>query len=188
MISVMTYPTDMITGSRAVLGGQDRPFSTYPDSGGDLLLYDRNARPISVMPEEDRSRLYASLEDTESSGYTLVQALVYQPAILELATQLQGGVILALDAEKEIVIYRQGKGPLIMYCVLHQIEDRVQASGFTRDAIEDIRYFLKTCYAGWHHVYHEAVAIASDFIVTPVSDTKLDELVQLIQVPPSFPL
>lgn len=188
MFSDMAYTVNSSVRKSAVLGGQDRPFSTYPYAQRSLKLYDRNARPVSVMLTDDRSRLYDSLLRSETSGYTLVQALVKQPGNLEVTKMLQQGVILALDERRSMLLYRYGNGDLMLYAVIQQIADRSRVAGLNPDVEEGIRAFLKSCYAGWHHVFHEVIAMASGFTAAPVHDTRIDELIQLIQVPPRFPV
>jgi len=187
MLLDMTYSIDTAIKVRPALGGQDRPFSTYAPSEGTLKLYDKDARSISGMQENERCPLYLSLQQSEVNGYALVQAQVKWPEQLEIMAQLQQGVLLALGEERGMLLHRYPNGNLIMYCIIQPVADRIKIAGFEPDADEKMRYFLRGCYAGWHHMFHEVIAMASDFRAMPVYDTKIDELVQLIQVPPRFP-
>ena len=187
MLLDMTYSIDTAVKVRPVLGGQDRPFSTDAPSEGTLKLYDKDARSISALQEDDRCPLYLTLQQAETNGYALVQAVVKRPEYLEIMAQLQRGVLLGLGEGRGIILHRHSNGDLVIYCIIQPMADRIKIAGFEPDADEKMRYFLKGCYAGWHHVFHEVVAMASSFRAMPVYDTKIDELVQLIQVPPRFP-
>jgi hypothetical protein len=187
MLLDMTYSVDTATKIRPVLGGQDRPFSTEAPSEGTLKLYDKNARSMSRLQEDDRCPLYLSLQEAENNGYALVRALVKRPEHLEIMARLQRGVLLVLGEGKWMILHRYNNGELILYCIIQPMADRIKIAGFEPEADEKMRHFLKGCYAGWHHMFHEVVAMASGFSAMPVYDTKIDELVQLIQVPPRFP-
>ncbi len=184
--------TPIFDQSRKKRAGGFRSTAAFAVEAKALMLYDKDARSVAGALTTDFAPIYESLLQSEVPGiadYTLVQAVVgrRESNYLLIGDMLQQNVVMALGSKGGILVHRQGNGSLALYCIVLQLTDRIKVTGIEADAEEGIRRFLKECYAGWHHIFHEVLAMATDFATAPVCGTTIEELVSLIQVPAQFP-
>lgn len=189
MFSTMT---PIFEPSRKKRGEGPRTMAAFAASAKPLMLYDKDARSVAGVLTTDFAPIYESLLQGEVPGiadYTLVQAVV-EPSesnSLLIGDMLRQHVVMALSNKGGILVHQQGNGSLVLYCIVLQLTDRIKVAGIEAGAEEGIRYFLKGCYAGWHHIFHEVLATATDFATVPVCGTTIEELTSQIQVPAQFP-
>jgi len=187
MSSIYDQPT--IRGTRSTLSGLPAPVAP---SAGSLKLFDKNARAMGEASASTPVQVYQSLLHPGApahSDYTMIQAVIRKGSgrRLLISDLLKQDTVVALANEKGIVIKRQANGDLIFYCMVLQLQDRIRVSGSAPGGNEAIRGFLRSCFAGWHHIYHELFAMATEFNTVAVCNTAIDELLRQIQVPMRFP-
>lgn len=183
------YDQPAIRGARSVLSGLTAPAAT---SAGSLKLFDKNARSMGEASASTPVQVYQSLLHPGAPAhpdYTMIQAVIRtgNGRRLLIGDLLKQDTVVALANEKGIVIKRHANGDLVFYCMVLQLQDRIRVSGSAPGGNEAIRGFLKSCFAGWHHIYHELFAVATEFNTVAVCNTAIDELLRQIQVPLRFP-
>lgn len=183
------YNTSVI---RNAVRSSGLPVYSASRPSGSLELFDKNGRSMGEASAHTPAQVYQSLLHPGAPGlpdYTMIQAVIRKTdgKRLLISDLLKQDVIMALGAEKGIVVRRQPNGDIIFYCMVLQMQDRLRIAGAAPSNDDMLRHFLKSCYAGWHHVYHELFATATDFSAVPVCNTAIDELLRQIQAPLRFP-
>ncbi len=113
---------------------------------------------------------YGNTQVTGNSGFALIQGEIPNADHLGIVDLLDQGIILVLGDGRLVSLKQKSDGSLLVYCAIYYSHNN---AGLTIGANSDdaIRQLLKTFYAGWHHVYHEVFAMATNFASWFVQDT-----------------
>ncbi|WP_162902858.1 hypothetical protein [Taibaiella koreensis] len=168
------------------------PVPVTSSAPGSLKLFDKNARSMGEASASTPVQVYQSLLHPGTPGqpdYTMIQAVIRKGTgrRLLVGELLKQGTMLGLGNEKGIVVKQHANGDLVFYCLVLPLQERIGVSGSIARGHDAIRSFLKACYAGWHHIYHELFATATEFSTVAVCNTAIDELLRQIQAPLRFP-
>lgn len=151
---------------------------TYlPDGGMKRAgLYDRDAVLLAEEPPAT-TRLAGSYVSVwrpaaGMQGFaTLVTAQIgsFGKRPMQLTGMAARHVVLASGQGKGLAVRQLSDGSLQLYCLVPGLFNGQAGCNIDFSSDDAVRQYLKSSFAGWHHVYHEALAVAHGFSLVSMS-------------------
>lgn len=156
------------------------PYTTGNTGGKMIGLYDKDA--VCIAEEAAGANHTGALQKKYISVWhpvaggnpfaTLVTARVSSGKRLQAAGMAAQHIVLASGQGKGIALKQNADGSLNVYCMIPGLFNGQSGCNIDFSSDGSVRQYLRVAFAGWHHVYHEVLAMANGFslVSLPLND------------------